>query len=89
MPEQYAYMVMSRCMMDLEFWINTKSGYCGNCTPNHLFFGSTIEEHVHYSLTHYKTLPVKPKWLSTKKLHRLASKAIKLGKKYHDESYIV
>jgi len=78
MPECYPYMVMSRCVMDLEFWINTKSNYCGNCTNNHLFFGPSIEDHVCKSLKHYRTLPIKPKWLHVRELHRLTSKAIKL-----------
>ena len=85
MPEKYPYMVMSRCVMDLEFWINTKSGHCGNCTEDHLFFGPTIKEHVQKSLKHYTTLPIRPKWLHTRKLHRLASKAIKLKENVSNE----
>lgn len=83
MPDKYPYMVMSRCAMDLKFYINTMSGYCGNCTEDHLFFGGEagIKGHVEGSLKHYKTLPETPQWLSIKKLHRLASKAIKLGEK--------
>ncbi len=81
MPERYAYMVMSRCVMDLKFYINTTSGYCGNCTEDHLFFGGDagIRGHVEGSLKHYRTLPVKPEWLHLKKLHRLASKSMKLS----------
>ena len=64
--------------MDLQFYITTQAGYCGNCTDSSLFFGN-IKDHVIGSLKHYKTLPETPKWLPIHKLHRLASKAIKLS----------
>jgi hypothetical protein len=79
MPEKLAYMVMSRCTMDLKFYITTMTGYCGNCTDYHIYFGGGIKNHVEKSLSLYETLPDRPKWLHRKKLHRLASKAMKLS----------
>ena len=79
--ERYKYMVMSRCQMDLKFYINTLSGHCGNCTDNHLFFGGAagIKGHVEGCLKHYRTLPDRPRWLHPKKLRRLASRAMRLS----------
>lgn len=81
----YEYMVMSRCLMDLEFYINTEAGYCGNCREDHLFFGD-IKSHINGCFQQYRKLPIKPKWLHPKKLRRLASKAIKL--KMANEEYL-
>ena len=78
MGEEYAYMVMDRCRGDLKFYINTKTGYCGNCTDSCLFFGN-IKDQVEGMLRHYRTLPVRPVWLRTKELHRLCSRAMKLS----------
>lgn len=77
MGHRYRYMLMSRCEMDLKFYINTMSGHCGNCREDNLFFGS-VEKHIAGSLRHYRTLPVKPVWLSERKLKRLCSRAITL-----------
>jgi hypothetical protein len=77
MNQEYAYMVMSRCVMDLKFYINTKAGYCGNCREDNLFFGD-LESHIKGSLSHYRKLPISPKWLPEKKLRRMCSRAITL-----------
>ena len=43
--EEHKYMVMDRCRGDFEFYINTLSGHCGNCTEKNLFFGD-IKSHI-------------------------------------------
>lgn len=59
---QFNYMLLSRCVSDLDYFFGNGQFY-----GNHLFYGE-VNTHIREMINLWKGLPIKPQWLRATKL---------------------
>lgn len=59
---QFNYMLLSRCVSDLDYFFGN-----GQLYGNHLFYGE-VNTHIREMINLWKRLPIKPQWLRATRL---------------------